>query len=354
MAFNQVFNIEGNWYSWIPTNLGVLNFQYVADESNLQKVFGKKNYEIIYDDTNNTKIIHIKNTNLSDTNFFNKLRYWIEEPKDTAEITITKQSKEFKGNIKIIYNDKLEIRSSFNVKENGKTLIYNISVHYDSQQVTTLYPSDILHLTIAMANYTILKKVIHGDNHHEQKIDTFIGVYKDSFDPLQILNSFGESIKNREKIVKDTTQTSCFYIQKKITSAFEIKGYLAYLNTFKSLFFDSLSNMDQKEFTKKMDQITNVAKSLEASVNKIKFYNDIALKNITLIFTFIAFFISLNIFYNGLYKVDPHLITKENRILFSLWAFFGVLTLYLIISKQICISKFLAGSSALSIPQGRL
>ena len=65
MAFNQVFNIEGNWYSWIPTNLGVLNFQYVADESNLQKVFGKKNYEIIYDDTNNTKIIHIKNTNLS-------------------------------------------------------------------------------------------------------------------------------------------------------------------------------------------------------------------------------------------------------------------------------------------------
>ena len=37
---------KSSWFSWIPTNIGYLNFNYIADEKSLVSVFGKNNFKL--------------------------------------------------------------------------------------------------------------------------------------------------------------------------------------------------------------------------------------------------------------------------------------------------------------------
>ena len=57
---------DNRYYSWIPTNIGSLNFNYIADEYNLEQNFGLDNVQVEIDKTQ--KNISITKTYLSDIN----------------------------------------------------------------------------------------------------------------------------------------------------------------------------------------------------------------------------------------------------------------------------------------------
>lgn len=337
MQNTKVYIIEKDWYSWIPTNLGQLNFAYIGDSSSLHKVFGSNSFKVQSTSPSN-KTIHLQNTNLSDLNFINNFLNKITEAKDSAVINITDESNYFQGTVTIEYNKKVEIKGDFVVKINGEVKISNVSITYDTDKVNTIKSTPILDNTIVTAIYTVLKKVIHGDNHHEQKIDTFIGVYVESFNPIKILDSFAATIKSRERVVKDSTRNNCYYKQQKMLSAIEIDGYISYIETFNILFKTTENEASLKE---KIQYIKNVAQSLKASVEKIKFDLDSTQKHITLFMTFMAFIVSINIIHNGLYGTISST-TAHGKIDYIMWSIFIVMTMYMASLKAVCYSRSLS------------
>lgn len=342
MQNTRVYIIENNWYSWVPTNLGQLNFSYIGDSSSLGKVFGPNHFKVQSTSPSN-KIIHLKNTNLSDLNSINNFINNIAEAKDSAVIDITDRSSHFQGTVTIEYNKKVEIKGDFVVEINGEVKISNVTVTYDTDKVNTVTSTAILDNTIVTAIYTVLKKVIHGDNHHEQKIDTFIGVYVESFDPLKILDSFAANIKSRERVVKDSTRNNCYYKQQKMLSAIEVDGYISYIETFNTLFKTTENEDLLKE---KIQYIKNVTQSLKASVEKIKFDLDSAQKHITLFMTFVAFIVSINIIHSGLYGEISDTMTAHGKIDYIMWSIFIVMTMYMASLKAVCYSRYLSKTEA--------
>lgn len=340
MNHNQVYRINSIWYSWIPTNLGRLSFEYIGEVA----VSGYK-YSVNQLEQDKKQITIFK-TNLSDLNIINNFFQGIEEKTDKASIEIQKKSSFFVGKVSLYYNDAVKISGDFSVDLSGETKIFDVSVTYDTEQVNTIVQSEVLDQTIVNAIYTILKKVIHGDNHHRQKIDTLIGVYKNNFEPIKILDSFATNIKSRERIVKDGAKNNCYYTQEKIVSSIEIDGYLSYIETFKELFCPAESQEEnqkslRKEWEQKIKFIKNVAQSLKASTEKIKFTLDLRQKTLTLFMTFIAFFVSVNIFHNGFYSASG-CSNISSGINYIVWSFFIVLSVYLMTMRFICISRTLS------------
>ena len=84
------YTVGESWYSWIPTNLGFLNFNYVADFHNLLRVFGKNNFSI--QSTTDKKIVKLHETNLSDLNCFITKALDINEEKLSAEIILNNET----------------------------------------------------------------------------------------------------------------------------------------------------------------------------------------------------------------------------------------------------------------------
>jgi len=81
----QEISFDDIWYSWIPSNLGILNFNYIADT----QVFGNGNISI--SSTSSQKIIHLSETNLSDLNCIIKKISNISEAQSTAEIILDRK-----------------------------------------------------------------------------------------------------------------------------------------------------------------------------------------------------------------------------------------------------------------------
>jgi uncharacterized membrane protein len=317
-----------SWYSWIPTNLGYLNFNYTADYNNLVNVFGENNFLIQL--AEHSKTIILNETNLSDLNCFIKKALDINEAKSTAKIVLNNKTVSNKiigklqpsnicGTCNLTFLDNnniiLQINSKFNIERTGKIIIKDIIVDYEDEYINTITYNDILNQTIANAIYTLIKKIIHGDNHHYQKVDTMIGVYAE-FEPRQILTDLGFQLKRLEKFVKtdDTKSLALIYdIDKKYAYNTAI-GFQSYIQTFYNLFiknkketqlhFIAKKNIKNKKetqlhfITKK--NIKNVILSIKSGVLNHKSKKEEEKSSILFIVSLLALFSTLNIFYSSM------------------------------------------------------
>lgn len=331
----QEISFDDIWYSWIPSNLGILNFNYIADNNNLTQVFGNGNISI--SSTSSQKIIHLSETNLSDLNCIIKKISNISEAQSTAEIILDRevltnqytqkpQTKLIKGSCKINFSNILTILSSFKIELNGKITIQDIKLHYQENQINSIKLTDTLKKTIVNAIYTLVKKVVHGDNHHYQKIDTMIDVYTD-FNPKQIITDLAFQIKRLEKFVKlgQTESISAIYNVDKEHAYLVAQGFQSYIQTLDNLFKDY--KLQEDENTDKLNYISlenikNVILSLPSNTQRAKINRE-SKRNATIFFiSLLALFSTLNIFYGTLipnaFKESnffvEHLISRDTSI----------------------------------------
>ena len=171
--------IGDTWYGWIPTNLGKIVFNFI-DEKNLDFLskkyeFKKENDEIII----NLFDIHF----ISDTSFFNRLIYFFkkEEHYSNANILIQKKNHNLDGSIKFFYEDIITFEVSFIIELNGK-IKFRLQKIYNPHNIYI----DNISYEIKQIIYVILKSIIHGDNHHYQKVDIALKVTENSFDVEKI------------------------------------------------------------------------------------------------------------------------------------------------------------------------
>ena len=311
--------ITQKWYSWIPTNLGYLNYNYIADLNILKSVFGGNN---VLKDKNQSNIkIELENTHLSDINEIasSLLKYDEVLPKAILNFnkrlkfnTTTRKNQPIGifGDIIIEYDELLSISSDFDIRTNGLIEILNININYNESEINELELTYILESTIANAIYTLIKKVVHGDKHHHQKIDTIIGVYT-RFDPKQILTDLGFQIKRLEKYIKNKDNVSSLAIFNNVIEEAHntAVGFMSYIRTFHGLFINGVQEEKRKHNNKNhyisLEGIENVVSSIKSIVDRNS--NEIAHSNKKMLFTvtLIALFASLNIFYSTLLTDNP-------------------------------------------------
>lgn len=309
----KIRKIDTKWFSWIPTNLGYLNYNYIADRNNLECVFGKNNFE----KTKTAKDISIflRDTHLSDINEIAALLLEYDEVLSTAKLRFEKkdifnetiqknQPIGICGEISIDYANVLTMNATFDIHTNGSIVIEAIALQYDENTMNDPDLNVILSNTIANAMYTLIKKIVHGDKHHHQKIDTIIGVYT-KFDPKQILTDLGFQIKRLEKYVKakNNTASALMYNSAVEETHNTAMGFMSYIRTFHSTFI-KVKDEDEKSTHISLSGIENVISSIKSIVNRNNNETAHSNKIILLIVTLIALFASLNIFYATL--IDAH------------------------------------------------
>lgn len=302
---------DDKWYSWIPTNIGILSFNYIAQKETLEEVFNEKNIDI--NKTIDSIELTIKRTNLSDINSIVKRILNLEEIYPSAKIKINKKSKyddkldkdiieKFDGNIELYYKVGsvilIKFNANFEIELNGKIVISPIRFIYSDNEKNRVIIEDekVIYKTSIVAIYTIIKKVVHGDNHHHQKIDTMIGVYKD-FSYCQIITDLGFQIKRIEKFVRLNRNNHKNIFNYDISIADKVSdGFISYLETFGDLFKKDECNTHHL----KLENIKNLQKSIIASTQIYNKDNDNQLKIFSAIISIIALFMALNIAGNNI------------------------------------------------------
>jgi len=244
------------WYAWIPTNLGILNYDFIT-EKQIFSSFGKN---IINSSDNNTK----RFCNLTLNNFQDSLPSYLtnfigKEIIPIGCITISDLLKNFVGNVRITYTNYFSIDFNYKLNVDGKISIFDPCFSYSNK---IKYISEDILETLAQICYMIIKQTVHGDNHHHQKIDYILKVNRDIFPADKTICTFGKHIKNVERDVKSLN--TCTGHLKAINAIEEIKGYISYAKTFaelnKSIISDSSKTL--------MTNMENVVTSLEATVTK--------------------------------------------------------------------------------------
>ena len=269
------------FFSWIPTNLGKLDFSLVSHPKNSFL----KNKSILTSNSDNTKKLILFEPEISDNIIFSPFFREIELLPIfffTIDKTSNKKVNKGKASIRfyhlrsldylkkikgieydVIYNfynfEKFFIHfgCNFKVNENGKIKLFNFNFfekNEDNNIKIENFNKNIinkeLNQTIALALYTLIKRTIHGDVHHYQKIDIIIEVYK-KFSPNKIMLSMLRYIKWIETFLK--------YANLKDNYS---KGAYSYIQTFKNLF--------KKEITDKiLIKPIGVLSSIDAINQKI-------------------------------------------------------------------------------------
>jgi len=130
-------------------------------------------------------------------------------------------------------------------------------------------------------------QVVHGDNHHYQKIDTMIDVYTD-FNPKQIITDLAFQIKRLEKFVKlgQTESISAIYNVDKEHAYLVAQGFQSYIQTLDNLFKDY--KLQEDENTDKLNYISlenikNVILSLPSNTQRAKINRE-SKRNATIFF----------------------------------------------------------------------
>ena len=322
----------GDWYSWIPTNIGYLNFNYIADKENLDAVFGQDNYSLQLEN-NHKKKITITKTYLSDSNpLVNKIldkkefypMAYLEFTRNMEfnSILDKKQPTKITGKIVLSFEgvdpkfalednnqnshevkEYKQINAEFEIERTGKLCIKNVQYIIDlTMHVENIEKTKLTELT---ALYTLIKKVVHGDNHHFQKIDTMIGVYK-KFEAKQILTDLGFHIKRFDKFLKNESNDigMIIFSQDKEKIPSYAKGFKSYIDTFNNLFNSELTSpltVDSEEnYFITYENIDNTIKSIEAKSDSLKIVKSFSNNLRVLIFTLLGFFISANILISSL------------------------------------------------------
>jgi uncharacterized protein YfcZ (UPF0381/DUF406 family) len=262
--------INEKWFFWIPTNLGELQYSLIL-----------KNLGI---EPKNKKELRIENLDLyylTDTLEPKKS----ETPKGLFEIK--ELSKSFVGSLKINYPKELEISLKFKIFKNGKTELSYISIKSDVELQAN-------RKEIIQACSTVIKNIVHGNNHHHQKIDTIISVQKSLFNEEQVLKDLILHVKNVESDVKNIK----YNFRKAKNYVEEMKGFLSYIKTFILVFkiHEDLSN-------KYIGIAESLISSIEAQSNKKEFSVNIGYQFGVSILTLIIIF---NIFLEfHCYQISP-------------------------------------------------
>ncbi len=269
------------WYSWIPTNLGILDYKFIT-HSQMSSNFGK-NIKISEDKNSNT----LRYWNLDLKNFKDSLSSYLTVSKGKEIIPMGTISfspashRTLQGIVTINFSDSFRVQFHYRLNIHGKVCIYNPSFQsYKIQYIDKSY-FDIF----AQITYMIIKQSLHGDSHHHQKIDYVLKVQADTFPVDAIIYTFAKHIKNVERDIKSLD--TCIGHLKALNAIEEIRGYISYSNTFYELHRDSMSS-SSKTIVKNMK---NVVSSLEATVAKKHnhfTYLDTAKTTILTIFTIIT------------------------------------------------------------------
>lgn len=296
-------------YTWIPTNLGYLNFNYIADVNFLDKTFSKFGYELDDKKECEKKII-IHKTSLTDLNPKTVKIYQIDDICAKCEIKIMlnkgteSKTENLSGSITLEHSDNKALlfiaKSNFTIKLNGEMKLYDIDIQYcDKKATIKKKDKQAVYDTSIIALATLLKKVIHRDNHHDQKVDTLIGVYE-TFNPNQILTDLAFQIKRMEKSCKNEQSTQHpLYAQQLLNLPNEANGFMSYINTFKNLFENELKKTSKQAHYVQYDNIENVVDSIKASVSKLQQKKIKKSSAKTLLLTLFAILISYIIMLNG-------------------------------------------------------
>lgn len=279
---------EDRWYGWIPTNLGTINFDFI-NENNISNISSQYEY------ARNKNTIHICNLDvslISDSSAFYKKIYLPfrsqKEYSPKVNISLKKMDNFFKGEVKFYYpNTSIYWNANFKVKLNG-IIEFEFTKEYDSDNRE--YIKQIL--------FIILKMIIHGDNHHHQKIDTALRITNEKFDEEKLLDNMLLHIKTIEKNIKSLNRKCSTRLKQNITIN-EVEGYISYMNTFVVLF-----DTDELKLKDKLQIAINIKNSLSSLINKReeKFNATNSFK--TLALTVLALFIATNIFANSFYGID--------------------------------------------------
>jgi len=316
-------SIGDEWYGWIPTNLGEIQFEFISKE-NLKPYVGK-NFEF----EKSNKEIKIKNLDvsfISDSSHIPKIvKKIIELIKRKEEISpkanfCIKQGQDnvFKGEIELFFKD-LKFVSSFALESDGKAFFKLTHIHNPENIKLDDY-NDFDSYEIKQIIYFILKFIIHFDKHHNLKLDTALRISENNFNKHELMHGMLLHIKRVEKNVRDAG-TKCWTRFKQAVSVHEVEGYIAYMKTFAILF-----NTDKKQ----LEIAYNIKKSLETIVRAreekyktIKVFKEISL-------TFVALFIAINVLINSFYSKEilaSFFVNEYNRwtvFLFSLVIFISL------------------------------
>lgn len=294
---------EECWYSWIPTNLGILNFNYIAVNKNLIQ----SKYKSLSADNNQIKIEElsssfISDSNLTDAPFLIKKFVLPDNESEIFSYTNIEINNEsyidlFKGKIEIIYKDiNFTLSSDFEIEKNGKIKFFNFKSKVDSADFEIILGNfkneEHFRDYIVQIFFVIIKSIVHGDHHHHQKIDVSINVLKNEFKPFEILNRLIKQVKSIEYDIKNFK--NCGDELKIKNSIEEMKGYKSYIDTFSELF---IKNEDEKEYEKSKNILNNILLSLESSVKKVNNRQEDRDKIITFVYTYLGLFISINLLF---------------------------------------------------------
>lgn len=162
-----------NWFGWIPTNRGLLNYNFISLPKELDcKSVIKESFE------NKTKYSNLNLSYLSDSYIYSSFRFFSDSSEIPAIANIEFENKieSIDGKVEIIYKDYCKLISFFTCKLNGVVEFKDIS--YDIESLGNNL-NDFKALI-----YVLIKTIIHGDAHHHQKIDVALPIIDSQFEPL--------------------------------------------------------------------------------------------------------------------------------------------------------------------------
>jgi len=305
---------SSNWFGWIPTNRGKINFSFIS-HNNIQAI--SKNFK----STITKEQIIIQNLDISTISDSYKFKQYkkINKQKIYNEITSFANIKItdgdiFKGSIEI-YNEDIKVESDFIINSNGKIEFSG----YISNKFDLLNGFE---KEIQTVMYIIVKTIVHGDSHHHQKIDIALPITSNEFDIKLISESFVDYIKLVEKNIKN--QKECHSNLRNEILVYEINGYISYLKTFLIL-FDT-----DKKLENNLKYAENILISLKSTVEKRKTKVTNNGSILTSLITFLGLFISINILMNGFWMQDKNDIinffqTNYSRLEIMGWSFIAIL-----------------------------
>ncbi|MFA6193000.1 MAG: hypothetical protein WC665_11705 [Sulfurimonas sp.] len=346
------YDFKELWSSWIPTNLGKLQNEFIGNYDSLSDTFSAKYIKRhVVDSTFSTQqVVEISDMKISDTaclvtTIFNFIFY--EQIAPEGKITFDKllDSNVLIGLVQIKYPNKktnLEtcISTNFKLFQNGAVFLNNISIKYnDSETDIALVKNH--EREIANALYNFLKRVVHGDNHHHAKIDTLVYVHQVPNNPdfstlgemdicfTDIQEHMSKKIKVKEREIKSNKQDNCDTWLKKIDVYHSLKGYFAYYKTFKNLFIDDKGNKDSLE---------NVLESAEVISDKIELIVANRKSYVTHVFALISIFIAIivlsnNIINHPVSNISNDLKTVIPLSLVAIYAFIALMVGYYFILR---------------------
>jgi len=120
--------IDETWYCWVPTNLGVLNYDFVT-HSQIKKNFTSTSK---YSKKTNSKRFYDLDLKFIIDSLPSYLTFTTEsEEKPVGVITINNNDTYFEGIVILSYEESFQIEFEFNVEYNGKTKIFNAKYTID-------------------------------------------------------------------------------------------------------------------------------------------------------------------------------------------------------------------------------